>query len=180
MKFSIVAAVDERNGLSKDGKIPWYIKQDIEMFKRLTSTASQGCTNAVIMGSVTQKTFKKGFLPRRKNIVISSRLVNDNTDIIIARSLDEALAIAERERVENVFHIGGARSYSDAIVHPECNSVYLTRVVGDFSCDTFFPDIPGHYKKVEESDLLSEGEYRFRFIHYNNSMVPRGFEPPTP
>ena len=167
MKFSIVAAVDEKNGLSKEGRIPWDIKQDMLMFKELTSSSIPEQINAVIMGRITQSTFKKGFLPKRKNIVISNTLKNDNPNITVVHNLDEALSVAEKERVDKIFHIGGARSYYDAIVHPECSSVYLTRVYNNFFCDTFFPSIPSYYKKVLESELLIENDNKFKFFKYD-------------
>lgn len=38
----------------------------------------------------------------------------------------------------NIFVIGGGQLYQEAIVMPECSKIYLTSVLSEFKCDTFF------------------------------------------
>jgi len=41
--------------------------------------------------------------------------------------------------VGRVFVIGGSRVYAEALRRPEAKRVLLTRVLGDWECDAFFP-----------------------------------------
>ena len=43
--------------------------------------------------------------------------------------------------VQTMFAIGGARVYEEALAHPDCDAVYLTRVLSDAECDTFMPSL---------------------------------------
>lgn len=53
-----------------------------------------------------------------------------------------------KEKIENIFVIGGGQIYKKAINLPECEKIYLTEVDSDISCDTFFPEIPPTYRKI--------------------------------
>jgi dihydrofolate reductase len=37
--------------------------------------------------------------------------------------------------------IGGETVYREAIKHPDCESIYITRINEDFKCDQFFPPL---------------------------------------
>lgn len=49
MKYSynLIVALDNKNGIGKDNKIPWYIKEDLKFFKQKT------LNNIVLMGRET-------------------------------------------------------------------------------------------------------------------------------
>lgn len=55
--MEIVVAADNRNGIGKDGKLPWYLPMDLQRFKRLT----MGKT--VIMGRRTWDSLPDKFRP---------------------------------------------------------------------------------------------------------------------
>ena len=64
----------------------------------------------------------------------------------VARSFDDALALLGStgwaSKVAQVFVIGGAQVYTDALQHPSCAAVHLTEILADIDCDTFFPALP--------------------------------------
>ena len=62
--------------------------------------------------------------------------------VVLARSFDDAVAVAGRpgSRVETLYVFGGHRVYADAFAHPDCLTVYATRVRAEFECDAFVPD----------------------------------------
>ena len=62
-------------------------------------------------------------------------------EVPLARSLDEALSPeVAKDGIADVFVIGGGEIYKEALSHPMCRRVYLTRVYGPFDCDAFFPE----------------------------------------
>lgn len=81
-----------------------------------------------------------------------SRKHNLPDSVYICSSVDEALILMQekelKQKIENVFVIGGGQIYKKAINLPECEKIYLTEVDSDIACDTFFPEIPPAYQKI--------------------------------
>src|SRR5689334_2646075 len=71
--FSTVIARDSKYGIAKDGKIPWYSKEDLLHFKSLTEG------NIVIMGRKTFETLKNP-LKNRLNIVLSRKIKKESNN----------------------------------------------------------------------------------------------------
>lgn len=150
---NIICALDEKSGIGKNNKLPWHLSEDLKRFKQITSG------HTVIMGRKTFESIGKP-LPNRFNIVISSRLQNldgEIKDLIFVSSLDEALEKAKGE----VFIIGGGQVYADAIT--KADKLYLTKVSGDFNCDTFFPDY-SIFTKEKFIGAGEENEIRYKFL----------------
>jgi dihydrofolate reductase / thymidylate synthase len=148
MEFDIVVAVDSHNGIGKNNSIPWKLttagRNDMQFFTKLTRKHS----TAVIMGRRTAESIPKKFWPlsMRTNIVLSracngSTMVDESlgAPVVNCGSLLAALAYCKDTHIENVYVIGGGQLYSEAILHPLCRNIYVSRIDGDYECDTFFP-----------------------------------------
>ncbi len=166
-EFEIVVAADEEGGIGRDGTLPWNLPGDLKAFRLLT--VGDGA-NTVIMGRHTWESIPERFrpLPQRRNVVLSHRGVTGLPDgVLQAPSLEAALELAEPDG--EVFVIGGGAVYREALHRPECRRVHLTRVEGQFDCDTFFPAIEAREDEWEEeasSDTVSEHGVRYRFLRY--------------
>ena len=140
--FDVVVAADLEWGIGKQGGLPWpRLRGDLAHFKRVTSTASEGRRNAVVMGRKTWESKEVGGkpLPKRLNVVVSRStdlVVPDG--VVVAASLDHALAVRD---VETLFVVGGAGLFQTALEHAGLRWVYLTRVEGRFECDVRMPDL---------------------------------------
>lgn len=146
--FDLVLAADARWGIGKGNALPWpKLRADLQHFQRLTSTASPGMRNAVIMGRRTWESREVGcrVLPRRYNAVITRRplaVAPDAVAPLVCSSLADALRhLASMPDLERIFVIGGAEIYRLALADPRCRAAYVTRVHHDFDCDTFVPDL---------------------------------------
>jgi dihydrofolate reductase len=143
--FDIVVAADRRWGIGKDNALPWpKLRSDLQHFKRVTTTASPGRCNAVVMGRRTweSKEVAGKPLPNRRNVIVTSGPLTVPDGVIVAPTFDEALArAAAADVVEAVFVIGGAVLIRAAIERPELRYVYLTRIDADYSCDVQLPDL---------------------------------------
>ena len=64
MKISIIAAMDEKRGIGKDGKLPWNIPSELKHFKEITMG------HPIIMGRKTYEAIGRS-LPGRTNIIIT-------------------------------------------------------------------------------------------------------------
>jgi len=160
--FDIVAAMDRRCGIARGGGLPWHLPVDLAHFRRVTrTTASAARQNAVIMGRKTWESIPPRLrpLPGRRNVVVSrSTSLALPAGVLLAENLDQALerlaAPPVAETVEGIFVAGGGEIYALALPRPECRLLVLTRIDADFDCDTFFPELPGWFAKVE---VLDEG-----------------------
>lgn len=157
MKISIIVAIDQKRGIGKAGKLPWNIPEDLKHFKEITNG------HTIIMGRKTFESIGR-VLPNRTSIIITRDENFKAEGAIIAHSLNEALSLARRRltRLEEVFIIGGGQVFKEALEKDLVDKIYLTKVLGDFNCDTFFPDY-SNFKKISEENFES-GKNKGRFI----------------
>jgi dihydrofolate reductase len=159
VEFDMVAAAEMSGGIGANGALPWRLPSDVAHLKKLTTeTSVPGARNAVIMGRVTWDTIPPRWrpLPGRFNVVVTRQIHLDLPEgAVLAGSLDQALVAAcEAGGVERIFVLGGGDIYRQAIQLDGCQHIYLTRVIGHFPCDTFFPPIPSRFGR---DALLDEG-----------------------
>ncbi|KAJ0341498.1 hypothetical protein COL922a_002212 [Colletotrichum nupharicola] len=179
-ELTLIVAATRNMGIGAKGGLPWTgLKKEMAYFARLTkrlpAQAPSGAKNAVIMGRKTWDSIPPRFRPLkgRLNIVISrSHLPFDSSaatpadydkEPVKVGSLEQALAFVRsrpgEEVSSKVFVIGGAQIYGAALELPEAKRVLLTRVLGDFECDAFFPlklggeDAAEGWKRREKREL---------------------------
>jgi dihydrofolate reductase len=169
-RFAVVVAADEAGGIGQDGALPWRLPGEMAYFKRLTTSAQAGKRNAVIMGRRTYASIAPKFRPLRDrlNIVLSRDSSYRPEGATPAGSLDEALrTIHAYPSIDQVFVIGGGALYRDALVHPRCSRVYLTRVHARFACDVFLPVLSDRFRRVHTDGPHREGELSYTFETYD-------------
>lgn len=170
--FAIVVAVDTRSGIGKDGDLPWRLPGDQKHFKALTTeTRDPAKRNAVIMGRKTWESLPDRFrpLPGRLNVVLTRQEGYAlPAGVRAASGVTEALEsiAADVAGVESVFIIGGKSLYRDALALPVCEQLHITRVEGDFKCDTFFDDPGDNFVLESTSESLCENGIRYQFEVY--------------
>ncbi len=173
MKFALIAAVDKNFGIGKNNTLPWRLPSDLKHFSETTCKVQNSQKiNAVIMGRKTWDSLppKSKPLSGRLNIVLSREAsLNLPQGVLYSNSLDEGLKLAQSlENVENVFVIGGANLFAQAINHPECQTIYLTQIEQAFECDTFFPQeiLKANFVIAEQSQKMQENGLDFSYIAY--------------
>jgi len=129
--ISLIAAMDEQNGIGRDGGLPWHLSDDLKNFRRLTMG------HHLIMG---RKTFESigVHLSGRQSIVLSRDADYVAEKAILAHSIEDALKLAREAGEEEVFVIGGAQIFALAL--PMAERFYLTRVHAEVDVDTQFPE----------------------------------------
>jgi dihydrofolate reductase len=170
--FDIVVAADLAWGIGKANALPWpKLRGDLQHFKRITSTASEGQRNAIVMGRLTweSKEVAGKPLPNRLNVVVSRSALVVPDGVIVAASLDAAFAVPG---VETVFLVGGAQLIRLAIDRPDLRYVYLTRIAQAFDCDVQLPDLDarGFVRTAWDGERDGE-EYS---VHYRIERLQRG------
>lgn len=187
MKFAIIAACDEKRGIGISNTLPWRLKGDLAYFSQVTTEAAEGQQNAVIMGRKTWESLPEKHRPLhgRLNIILSREKTKMPEGVLQATSFEDAFAQIESldartdrdelnseneyKSVEKVFVIGGASIFAQAINLSECSEIYLTRVLGEFQCDTFFPEIPLGFDVASESKEMEENGLKYKFVVYRRA-----------
>ena len=136
MRVSLIVAMAANRTIGLAGGMPWHVRGDLRHFKRVTMG------HPVVMGRKTYEAIGRA-LPGRANIVVTRNrdFAAPDADVVhdLATALDKAEGIAEIGGLAEVFVIGGADIYGQAL--PKAERIYLTEIEGEFPGDAFFPAI---------------------------------------
>ncbi|XP_046351922.1 dihydrofolate reductase-like isoform X3 [Haliotis rufescens] len=162
------AMCDSNRGIGLGEGFPWpSLKGDYEYYTGLTQRTSDPSMKVVqIKGRRTWMLTgeKEKDAASVINVIISSTLREGSHRSLhkVVTSFDEAVHYAvsgpRRGEIEAIWVMGGTHVYENAINHPMCQRLYLTRVFGTFDADVFFPKFEEKFKKI--SDLKVDGEPR--------------------
>jgi len=127
-----------RNGvIGKDGTLPWRLKSDLAIFKRVTMG------KPVIMGRNTWESLPRKPLPGRTNIVLSRDQSFTARGAVVCEDLLEAVQIgreqARDDGAEEVCVIGGASVFGLALA--KAQRLYLTEVEAEVEGDVVLPPL---------------------------------------
>jgi dihydrofolate reductase len=162
MRVSIIVAVAANGVIGRGGRLPWHLADDLRRFKRLTMG------HTLIMGRRTWESIGRP-LPGRRMIVVSRRpdYRAGVPGVDVARSLETALQLAAAAGDDEVFVIGGAEVFRDAL--PRANRLHWTRIHANVEGDVSLPAIPWHEWRLIESDSHAadaQNEHPFTFEVY--------------
>ena len=173
-----ILAIDTKNGIAKDGAIPWKSKKDMNFFYNKTKN------NVIIMGKNTYLSLHAENRPlkHRLNIVLTNSPTHYVVNEITNKDLDNVIftnnvaiykdILENREKYHcrcpalsrhfKIYIIGGKQVYDKYI--PLCDAVWVTYMKSDYACDLFMEgDFVKQFKETrceEEDDTLQIIEYR--------------------
>ena len=134
--IALVVAAAKNGVIGKDNTLPWSLPADLKHFRDITAG------HAVVMGRKTFESIGRP-LPNRKNIVITRHTDYHPDGVMVAGSIDEAVAKAQEtplgEPEEEIFVIGGGGIFKQAM--PLADRIYLTRVEADVGRGCIFPRV---------------------------------------
>ena len=153
MSLKLIAARSLNNVIGNDSEIPWKVKGEQKLFKKITMDS------VLIMGRKTYESIGRP-LPGRITIVISR-----NTDLMIpgcevVGSLKLAIESATRSG-KPIFVAGGGEIYAQAL--PLATEVHLTTVQCEADGNIFFPDfLENEFKLLEQELFHSNVDYLYQ------------------
>ena len=163
--MNMIAAMDIKNGIGKEGGLLCHIPSDLKYFKEKT------LGKTVIMGRKTLLSLPRSApLTGRRNIILTKTLEkieetskNATAEICSDESmLDELLTDEEKH---DAFIIGGATIYS--LLIDKADKLYITHILSDLGADVFFPEISEkEWKETERSETIIENGISFYFSVY--------------
>ena len=159
--MNLIAAVDERWGIGKDGKLLFHIPDDLKFFKNKTTG------NIIVIGRKTLESFPNGkALPDRINIVLSHNSLYKADDIILCSSIKGVLEGIKKYPDREVFIAGGGSVYSEFLDY--CDYAYITKVYSTKDADTYLENLDENndWETVYKSGIKYNNDIKFQFLQY--------------
>ncbi len=156
MKISMIVAMDENNGIGKEGKMLWHLPKDFKWMKEKTMghviVMGRNCYEDIIRYSKSKP------LPGRTNVVLTSHEPSTiNEGFVVAKTIEEVIQKYKDE--EKIFILGGGQIYNAFM--PYADELVITHVHSKFDADAFFPKI--NYSLFNKSFELAEEENNLKF-----------------
>ena len=165
--FKIIACINEKRVIGKDGGLLYHIGNDLKNFKRMT------VGNVVIMGRKTFESLPNGKpLPDRINVIITSDTeygVEPADNVYITNSIEDAIELCETLFSDKeLFVIGGESLYKQFLERGIVSEMRLTIVNDNADGDTFFPEYSMNDWDVyyESMAQVSNWEYKETTFHF--------------
>jgi len=118
----MIAAYADNRVIGDHGRIPWHLPEDFAHFKATT------LGHTLVMGRATYDSIGRP-LPGRTTIVVTRNPTWTADGVLVAHSLEEALALA-RDLPGDIFIAGGEQIYRQALplaTHQVLTEVHLSR-----------------------------------------------------
>jgi len=144
-RVSIIAAIGKNRELGRDNDLLWRIPDDLKRFKSLT------LGHPIIMGRKTFESIGKP-LTGRTNLVVSRSSL----------SFENALAQAKKLDDKEVFIIGGAQIYEQALHYAD--RLYLTLIDDTKDADSFFPEYELLFTKKLSEEIRELNGLTYRWV----------------
>jgi dihydrofolate reductase len=155
MTVSLIVAAAEDGVIGKDGKMPWRLPAESAYFRQMTMG------HPVISGRKNYEAMGRP-LPDRLNIVITRQTDYQVPEgVMVVNSLNEALSLPQVAKEAEVFIIGGAQIYDEAM--PLADKLYLTDVHARIDGDTYFRYDPSQWKMVSSKRHEADADNKYAF-----------------
>jgi dihydrofolate reductase len=163
---SMVVAMAKNRVIGVDGKLPWYLPEDLKFFKRITQA------KPLVMGRKTFASIGKP-LPNRLNVVVTRDTAFSHEGVRVCHDLPAALALADQhatiEAAEEIMVMGGGEIYRQAM--PFAQRLYITEVDIDVEGDATFPELdPQEWSEVQRvAGQPAQGQPNYDFVVYERT-----------
>ncbi|MFT7219392.1 MAG: dihydrofolate reductase [Candidatus Azotimanducaceae bacterium] len=152
MKIALVAAQSENRVIGRGIEIPWRVKGEQALFKRITTGGT------LIMGRKTFDSIGRA-LPGRTTIVVSRNPSLSIEGCEVAGTLDQA--IEQARLLENPIYIaGGGQLYEQSIALAD--TIHLTTIHAEVEGDVYFPELTDEFRLVSEENFTSNIDYTYQ------------------
>jgi len=157
MLVSVIVAAAENGVVGVDNSLPWHLPEDLKYFKRVT------LGKPIIMGRKTFDSIGRA-LPGRLNIVLTANAEWQSKGVVVASSIDQALKLAQAEKTDKAFVIGGGQIYT--LFLPYASTLEMTEVYDTPVADTFFPNFSGGQFKEVQRQSITDSTPKFDYVTY--------------
>jgi len=155
--ITLLAAIGKNNELGKNNDLVWKLPADQKHFRERTTG------HTIIMGRKTFESLGR-ILPNRRHIVITRDKKYKKEGVEITHSLKEALTLAKDGNKSEIFIIGGAEIFNQAM--NLADRLDITHIEAeDKKADTFFPEIiPIVWNEIKHEEHKKDKENPLNYI----------------
>ena len=168
--FKIIACINRKNVLGREGRLLFNIKNDIANFARMTSF-----DGVVIMGRKTYESLPNNEpLKNRVNVIITKNedfcVSEEFSNVYIVHSIDEAVELCDAFfSNKEVFVIGGESIYHQFMEQNLVDEMRLTIVNDESDGDVFFPEYNEdewyvYYKSMAQVSSYEKVDKSFYYV----------------
>jgi thymidylate synthase len=168
--FSLIIEIDNNNGISKNGTIPWNYPECSLFFNKLINN------NVIIMGRRTWDILPIKPIPNCINVVITNGcvLINEHLADVILNSIEECLNYFSTNYINKYkLVIGGKSIYEYFLTANIIYEIYVTHIKKNYNCDTFLNlniDVNAGNFIISNNNELSFNKY-FTINNEENQML---------
>lgn len=161
MTVAIVVAMGSDGVIGAGGGMPWHLPADLANFKRVT------LGHPIIMGRRTYESIGRP-LPGRTTIVVTRQAAWQADGVVTSLDVDAALATARKVDDEEVFIVGGAQIYAEALSRDIVDELVVTHIDAAPDGDTYFPSVDwSAWTEVCREEFA--GDPSFRIVTYERA-----------
>lgn len=142
-----VVAMANNGTIGRDGALPWHLRADLQLFRRLTMG------HALLMGRKTYESIGKP-LPGRDTFVLTKQANLEIPGVQTIRTIDD---VYPQLGTKILFVVGGAEIYRQLL--PLCQVIHLTKVLAEPVGDAKLSPIDlSNYRCTEQMYLPADTE----------------------
>ena len=162
MRISLIAAMAKNRVIGINNTLPWHLPADLKHFKTLTMG------HHILMGRKTYESIGKP-LPGRTTVIITR---NENYQVpgcVVVSSIQEAIASCTGD--EEIFFVGGAELYGQALSHAD--RLYLTEIQQEYEGDASFPEYDqNQWQETSREKHMDEASaLEYHFVTYDRKSI---------
>ena len=152
-RLSLIVAMARNRVIGAEGKIPWHLPHELQLFKRLTMG------HHIVMGRKTFESIGR-LLPGRTTVIVTRQPDYAVPGAIVANSFDAAIAACGDD--DEIFVIGGAEIYRSAL--PRAHRIYLTTVDAEPAGDACMPEFdPRDWREHSTESFAADERHAFGY-----------------
>jgi dihydrofolate reductase len=155
--INIMAACAENRVMGRNNRLPWRIPEDLRQFHEYTAGKT------IILGRICYQTWPRAREDGRRLIVITSDPSLERDGVRVARSVPEALDIAETMPGE-IYVNGGERIFEEVMALNRPMRLRLTLVHAQVQGDRHFPE--WRHLKWREVCRRDSSDENFRYTFF--------------
>ncbi len=155
----LIAALDRKRGIGKNGGIPWSIPEDAQFFTDATKTHGG---NVLTGGRTFRETYTNGPLEGRHNYI----LTRHEEAIPGTTVVHDLTKLLEEFKGKDLWVSGGAEVFAAIMSAGHADELYLTHIDAEFGCDRFFPEYESDFKLVEKGEPRQQNGFHFYYAKY--------------
>ena len=155
--INLMVACAENRVMGRKNRLPWRIPEDLRQFHEETAGKT------IVLGRICYQTWPRARDDGRRLIVITSDPSLERDGVRVARSVPEALEVAEAMSGE-IYVNGGERIFEEVLALDRPMRLHLTLVHAEVEGDRHFPE--WRHLRWREVSRRESSDENFRYTFF--------------